>query len=394
MAKRFFLSLTLLAGFTAPFNGLYAQGWFYQNSFSSGIEADNNKRLQSSNEQGVIGVSARAGLKVSRQTEISEMYLNGVWYSVRFDGSDDRGVDTDNQLLYAGGRWNGQRSRFGVNGKFLRQSSQLTELTDSGFLQDIQRRVTKSIAPEYTFILSDRIQLSAGASYEEVDFPNTVPVSLSEFSVEAFNASVTYNLNELDSISLSTFHSQYEADTILNESDTSGVSLGYNKTINESWQMFLSAGYRKSNFKNSAAGAIVRGDSTSQSYQFDITKKTQLSSLQLTLANQLQPSSSGDVNERIDVNVNYNTRFTSRWGGSIGFLWFENKSINNNDQDDDREFWQFTLGADYQLTPGWHLTGTFRRQEQKFTQVQGNVSADSDAVMLGIRYTGKNKRFK
>lgn len=378
---------------TSIINVVMADGWFYQTTFSSSLEADDNKRLRTDDEKGVVGANARVDIKLSNVTEISEVYVRGALRSVRYDGSEDRGIDTDDQLLYAGGRWNGERSQFSIDGEFLRQSSQLTELTDTGFFDDVDRRVTKSLAPQYSYVVFENTQAFVGLNYEEVDFPNSIPVNLTEYTVEGGNLGVIHTIDELNSVTASVFHSQYEADTFSNEVDTTGANIRYARTINELWNAYAQVGYRKSNFKNLISGVVVRDDDTGESYNIGATRQSELSTLNVSASNELQPSASGDVNERLTLNFDYNRSFSDYWVGIIDFIWLNNESVNNDGNDNDREYWQLTLGADYRITPTWTATARLRHREQNRDDISGS-RAESDAVILGIRYAGKNKRIQ
>ena len=365
--------------------------WYYQTTFNSQVEADDNKRLRSEDELGVVGVNARMDIKLSNVTEISEVYVRGALRSVRYDGSDDRGVDTDDQLLYAGGRWTGERSQLTIDGEYLRQSSQFTELQDTGFFEDVNRREDKGINTQYIFTLFENTQVFIGGNYTEVDFPNSIPVSLTEYTVEGFNAGMQHGLDEKNSVTLTAFHSDYEADSFTSEVETNGVNIRYDRVINELWSGHAGTGYRKSNFKTAPGGVTTRGDDTGTSYELGAVRESEMSTFAVELTNTLEPSADGDVNERIDLSVNYRRGITERLNGRINFDWFEDESVNN-DQDADREYWTLSIGADYQLTPNWFLTGQVRHRDQETDSATGSVDAESDAVLIGIRYNGNNNR--
>lgn len=365
--------------------------WYSQTTFNSRVEADSNKRLRSDNEKGVAGADARLDIKLSNVTEISEVYVRGALRSVRYDGSDERGVDTDDQLLYAGGRWTGERSQLTLDGEYLRQSSQFTELQDTGFFEDVNRRVDKELSSQYSYVLMENTQLFVGGNYREVEFPNTIPVSLTEFSIQGVNVGVVHDFNELNSVTLSVYHSDYEADTFTSDVETNGANIRYDKVINEIWSGHVGAGYRKSNFKRAPLGIITRDDSTGGTYEVGVVRELQRSTFNAELTNTLEPSADGDVNERTDIRFGYRRALSSRLTTSADLHWFEDESVNNN-TDADREYWTISLGADYRLTPHWYVTGQFRHREQEIESSTDTVDADSDAVMIGVRYQGNRKR--
>ena len=383
--------IAIIAIEVALMSAAHAGEWYYKTTASSNVEADNNKRLRSENEKGVVGVNTRVDIKLSNVTEISEVYIRGALRSVRYDGGDERGVDTDDQLLYAGGRWNGERSQLTVDGEYLRQSSQFTELQDTGFFEDVNRRVDKSLSTQYSYTLLEQTQVFAGANYTEVDFPNSIPVSLTEYSVESVNAGLVHNFDPLNYVTLSVFNSNYEADTFVSDVETNGVNVRYDKTIDEMWKGYAQIGYRKSNFKNQEFGIDVRDDDTGTSYDVGATRQSQVSKVSVEASKSLEPSADGDVNERTGIKVAYRRSFSDRLSSRIAMNWFEDESVNN-DQESDREYWTLSLGADYRLTQKWYLTSLVRHRDQKTDNDVNSSHADSSAVIIGIRFNGQNNR--
>lgn len=386
------LMLLSLIGITVFSNNLLASGWYRQTTISTQIEADDNKRLRSENEKGVVGANARVDIKLSNVTEISEVYIRGALRSIRYDGDDDRAVDTDDQLLFAGGRWNGERSQFNIDGEFTRQSSQFTEFDDSGFFDEVNRRVDKSLNSRYLYTLTEKSQVFIGGNYTEVDFPNSVPVSLTEYSVEGVNAGVVYTFNEKNSVTLTAFNSNYEADPSTREVETTGGNIRYDKVLNEIWSSYIGVGARKSNFKNESQTTTVRDDDTGSSFELGATRAAEKSTLSFSAQNSLEPSADGDVNERTELNFDYLRPITSRLSTRFTLNWFKDESINN-DAEEDREFWTAAIFANYRVTPKWYLTGQIRHREQQTDSDIDNRDAESDAVIIGVRYNGNNERF-
>jgi hypothetical protein len=369
----------------------HAGEWYYQTTVTSDFVGDDNLRLRTEDEKGTVGADARVDIKLSNVTEISEVYVRGALRSVRYDGGDDRGADTDDQLLYAGGHWDGERSRLTIDGEFLRQSSLYTELEDTGFLEDTQRRVDKSLSSQYNYTVIEDTQVFAGATYKEVEFPNGVPVSLTEYSVDSVNTGIVHNFDSLNYVTLSLIHSNYEADTFVSDVETNGANIRYDKTIDELWSGYAQMGYRKSNFKNEEFGMIVRDDDTGNTYDVGVTRQSEISTFAIEASNSIEPSADGDVNERTAVRFNYRRSFSDRFSSDVDLYWFEDESINN-DQEEDREYWTLSIGADYRLAQKWYLTGQARHRDQQFDNDIDSTDAESNAVIIGIKYSGQNNR--
>ena len=300
-------------------SAIFADSWFYQPIFSAQGNGETNRQLRSSDEKGTAGIDGRAGVKLSRKSENTELFLSGIFHSQRYDGSEDRGQDSDNQLFYSGGNWIGERARFSMNGEYLRQATSITELEDTGFVETNDRRVTRSLAPEFSYILFEDTQVFVGGSYTDVEFPNTTPVSLTEYELKGGNAGIVYSFDELNSITFSGFYSDYEAQTFVSDVESSGGSIRYNKIFNEQWEAYVGLGFRKSNFKfiNNLEN-VERDSDTGETYELGATyEKSELERFNFSLVNELQPSASGNVNDRLSFRVDYIKQLSPRVNGVI-----------------------------------------------------------------------------
>ena len=384
-----YIYVTLLVGVIV--HPGWAGNWFYQTTLSSQLEGDDNKRLRTSDEEGTVGVELRGTLEFSKKSETSDLYIRGGLSSDRYDGDDEGGLDTDDQYLYTGGKWKGERSEFSVDGEFRRESSLFTELEDTGRFGQVERRVTKSVTPEFAYDLFENTQLITQFYYTDVEFPNDIPLGLTEYDYMSANIGLSHNINERNSISFSIFHSMYEADTFDSDVDTTGGNLRYSKIINEFWFAYGSVGYRDSNFKNVVGGITVRDGDTGALYEVGAVRQSELSRLEFSLSNELQPSASGEVNERDEYRINYLRTISERWTGGANILWLENQSINSDNDRDDREYLSAELYGEFRLTPYWYLTGRYRHRDQEFTNSPNSDDANSDAIIFGIRYSGREK---
>ena len=371
-----------------------ADAWFYKPLFWTQGLGDTNRNLRSNDEKGTTGISGRAGVELSRQSENTDIYVRGLLHSERYDGGDDRGRDFDNQLFYTGGSWQGERSNFSIDAEYLRRDTSVTELQDSGFIANDDRRIDASIASQYSYSLFEDTQVFVGASYIDVEFPNVTPVTLTEYEVIGANGGIVYSFDELNSITLSTYYSDYEAQTFTSDIESIGGDIRFNKIFNELWQAYAGFGYRKSNTKfTNGLGQIERDSDTGATYEAGFTYvKSELDRFEFSVTDELQPSSSGTVNDRLEFRVDYIRQLAPRLNFVGDFLWLENKSVNDSDQSSNREYWQSLIGFDYSLTETWALTSRYRHRYQKFIDRDNSSKADSDAILIGVRFRGRDKR--
>lgn len=380
-------------------NNAFAGSWYYQSIVTSSIEGDDNRRLLVNEDEGVVGAQIRSNFRLSRVTETSRINFDGIWRSARFDGdADDANLDADDQEIRADGIWTDERFQYSINGSFLRQNTALTELQDTGVFVDIARRVTKSISPQASYSLSQNTSLNIGAGYTDVEFPGVVPLGLSEFDTRFANFGITHNINERTQISLSYAYSIFESENTAfldtgNDIDTGSLNLRIDKSWAEAWQVFASLGFRKSNFStDDGSGVINRNDDTGLLYDFGLTREFETVSLNLMANRQIEPSAIGTLSERTAVRLLANKQLSERLSLNLELQWLENTFIDGLDNMNQREFWSSNLGVSFRLTTNWYVTGDYRHREQTFNTFDGGADADSDAIIIGIRFNGNEKK--
>jgi opacity protein-like surface antigen len=320
--------------------------------------------------------------------------VRGILNSRRYDGGEERGRDTDDQLFYSGGSWRTERSQFSIDGDYLRQSTSITEFEDTGNVRSDERKITRSIRPRYSYSLFEDIRLFVGAGYRDVRFPNGDPVNFDEFDVISGNAGVTYIIDELNSFTMTGYYQDQEVHKSPDATESVGGAIRYNRTLNERWRTFAGFGYRKSNFKTANnTGNIERDSDTGPIYEGGITyEQSEVETFNFSVTRALEPSVRGNVNDRLTFRANYSKQLSPRLTGVAEFFWLENESVNDDNQSDNREAWRSNIGFNYKLTEKWSLTSRYRHRYQKYLDRDNSSGADSDAILFGIRFNGQEKR--
>jgi opacity protein-like surface antigen len=385
--------------FSILFLNNVSASWFYQTIITSSVEGDDNRRLLVNEDEGVVGAQIRSNFRLSQITETSRINFDGIWRSARFDGdADDASLDADDQEIRADGEWNSERIQYSINGSFLRQNTAVTELEDTGAFADIARRVTKSINPEASYSLTQTTSLVIGAGYTDVEFPGIVPVGLTEFDTRFANFGVTHNIDARTQLSLTYAYSIFESENTAlldtgNDIDTSSLNFRIDRSWAETWQIFAGLGFRKSNFStDDGSGDINRNDDTGLLYDFGVMREFETVSINFLANRQTEPSAIGTLNERTTFRLIANKDLSERLSLNMNLTWLENKSVDDLNNTNDREFWSSTLGASFRLTRNWFITGDYRHRDQKFDTFDGGADANSDAIIIGIRFNGNEKK--
>ena len=394
MSYRFHKHLILAFVLVLNIDLSFADVWLYKPIFSLQGIGDDNRNLDEDDEKGTAGFDARGGVQLTRQADASNFFIRGLLNSRRYDGGDDRGRDTDDQLFFSGANWETERSEFSVQGNYLRQSTSITEFEDTGRVRTDERRITRSVRPRYDYLISNNTRVFVAGGYTDVEFPSADPADFNEYDLVRASSGMAYSINELNTITFTGYWQDFDVKKSINETESVGGAIRLDRILSEQWNTYLGFGYRKSNFKFvNDNGATERDDDTGPVYEGGISyQKSELDLFNFTVINTLQPSSEGNVNEQLRFNANYSRQLSPRLIGVVNGFWLENESVNNNDQDDNREAWRASVGLNYRLTESWFLTGRYRHRYQKFVDRDNSSGANSNAILIGIRLDGRNKR--
>ncbi|MES1263298.1 MAG: hypothetical protein ABUL69_03005, partial [Peristeroidobacter soli] len=264
-------------------------------------DSDSNRRLQEP-ERPSDGAVINGLLSITRETEVSTLALKPRASVSRYSGDDaldseDWGIDT----LY---RFGGERLAFDVRAGASDDSTLITELGETGFVDSNTRRHSLYASTSLTQYLGVRHRLRYQASMTDVDYDRTLGTGLVGYHYPSIGLLYASTLSPRFDITFSLDAARLEVPLTHVESDTRGAQAGFRFRVSENFDLEARAG-------RTHTQARGRSD-VAQSYFASASWHDERQNLDLTLSQDVQPSGNGILVHADDLRVAWSYRLTER----------------------------------------------------------------------------------
>lgn len=327
---------------------------------------ETNPRYSTTNEQSISQTTLTPQYSISSNSGANRWFTTASLSLVRTSDQDIR-QDRDDPSLNLGWTHNYETGQFSVTGLANEQSTQVSELSDSGLISGDNTKKTRTVSINWSNSLTDRMSLSLGGGATKATYHGAATTGLVNYQSESSNAKLSYSLSDQTEVFTRLAYSLQKPETG-ESSNTKSISLGLTWTVSEKINTSISAG----------ANETENDNSSTQSWQASISSNyaTPLTNTQLSLSRSQTPSSTGSFNESNQLALGWSYSLTERDNIAFNVSWRENLSANNTQTK------QFSASYSKELSLSWdfRLSATHNTREDKLT----NVSSRS--IMANITY--------
>ena len=268
--------------------------------------------------------------------------------------------DRNDPSLNLGWTHDYETGQFSVTGLLNDQSTQVSELTDSGLIAGDNTKKTRILSVNWHNSLTDRTSFTFGGSITNTSFHGIATTGLVNSKNESSNAQLSYALSEQTDIFTQLAYSLYLPENSTNSSNTKSINFGLTWTASEKINTTASVG----------ANETESGNSRNESWQASINSNyaTQRTNTQFSLSRSLAPSSTGSFIESNQLALGWSYSLTERDNIALNVSWRENLSTNNTKTK------QISANYTKELNISWdfRLTAAHNSREDKLTNVSSN----------------------
>ena len=312
---------------------------------------------------------------------------------------------SDQNTWNAGLDWNTvyrrERSTFGLDVKFLRDSTLVSELQQTGVVLNSATRNYYSITPNWNYILTERWSLALSGIGAWSRYQNAAPGTLNNSDAYSGTAGLLYELTQQTQLSGSVTYRSIKYSPNVSETSAGSFQVGGSHRFTETTRGSLSVGYFNSD-SQFQAGALVcpgpvvlcdtgalapvrltqtvdtraSGFLAEGSFQAALTPATSVSA---RLRQDLYPSGSGSVVKSSTLALGLGHQFTEKLRGNVDASAV--RSLYLADQLSNRDAWYSALSAGlaYQMAPNLWLEGAYR-----FSWVNYDSASTADAQVNAV----------
>jgi len=335
-----------------------AAQWTVVPQLALGADSDTNRRLQAQPHQSESAVLGGV-LAIARMTEVSTLALTPRFTASRYSGED--ALDSDDWGVNALFRHNGERLMFEFSGGIADDSTLVTELGETGFVEGNTRRHSSQASASVTQYLGTRhlLQYQLGAS--DIDYDNTAGTGLVGYRYPS--ASVLYVMTvspRLDT-TLVIDAARLDAPDSRLVSDTMGAQAGFRFRVSERFDLEARTG---------RSDTSSRGHSERrQNFLGKISWHGELSTLDLSLSRDVEPSGRGILVNADDLRLGYTRELGERLTLDTSARVSRREDFRFDLRSNEYRYAAATLALSWKLDESWTLgfAGVYARQEYQLS---------------------------
>ena len=253
----------------------------------------------------------------------------------------------------------------------------------SSFLYgDFTDRSVRDLHPTVSYQINQKTTGSINASYQSVSFPNPGTTGLIDFAFNSVSATLQRTLTERQSISVSTFRSEFEANDVQTKTTTLGVGLGYSYQYSPTLSGTVSGSLRTSELESQRLPQATRENGFTANAS--VAKSYERGEVTTTISRDLSPTSSGFLIQRDELAFRWKHKFRDYVTGILEMRYEEDSSLGSSSTSEDQQRLRLAARLRLRLARDWNLVGAYRllRRERDSRP----DPAKSNAVWLAIHY--------
>ncbi len=287
-----------------------------------------------------------------------------------------------------------ERSNWGLNLLLSMTPARDSAAQDSGDFDTNAEKLTRSIAPFFSYNLTALDTLSLSPSYSETSFSSD---NFSDYE----NSNITFNWKHQwttrYSNSISLFYSRFDSIssgdilTRKTKSDSYGANLSSTYWWTENLKISSTWGIRMILSENTLGSNLAKSEGFGFLSDTAIKYRGENYLVDFNFSRSLVPSSRGNLNEQNRVSLSLNYDLSKRLSTRVRGSYQSSKSASSNSNETrTRENLLLQSSLNWKMARDWTISASYRyRQQDRGTE---NSKAASNSFMLSINYNWQGLR--
>jgi hypothetical protein len=372
-----------------------AAQWSAESKVDSYIEYNDNIFLTSQAHESVSGLVVTPSLKMFAQEKNWETFLNT---RLRSNNYSDSNIDSNDIYFDLTGKYSTERNSYSINGTLDLDSNLNSESTDFGITGQRVKRELRSITPQFSRMITERLSFSTSYSHADVDYVDANNTGFVPYNTDTVNGSLVYNLSEKDQVNFMLQATDYKSKDDSFVYDLVIARFGMNHKLNESfsYNYLLGASQRDStsrstqtfNFFGQPVTLTQVNDFSNSGLVLDagFEQEWLASSLTGSLSRDNTTDSFGGLNQVDKITLIFTQKTTPVWSYSVNTRYENVKSIDSSSQFANREVIVLKPTTRYSLDKDWSVNASYRYTRRKFESQASGQAPDSNRILIGITY--------
>lgn len=389
---------------TASLGDLHADEWAIESAVTVRNYYYDNIRLTPAPSDPVVQSTLSPEVALRKKTEISDISLRGVVAVNRYWGESS--LDTTDQSYYLTSALLKERSNFGFDAAFIRDSTLRGELTETGNVTARTQRSSVRLSPQWSYNISPLVSTGASYGFSDVRYDSARTAGLTDYRNQNVSLWLARSLSEHDEIRLGTAFSKYETRPGTYKSDTLSASLNYSRDFSERTKLSSLVGVQRSKSSRQALTQVFvptifpgifsvvlvpqQIDSDNTSMQLNIVLTSQWSNrtaLRGRLSRELNPSGSGSLIETDALRAGITHSFSEQTTIDVDLSAYRTRFPEALLSAGNSQYYAFETRLNSRLDQNWSVSAGYSYARRDYSGVAG--SADGNTVFVSARYDWK-----
>jgi hypothetical protein len=380
--------------------------WSINTAVKQDLSYDDNV-FMTEDKEGSMAYKIIPVLNFLHKTDVSEVKAYASYGTQYYEGV--AGLNQDLQDYGVNGNYSTERATWVLASNFNVAPARNTAVQDSGIFASTAQKTSWSIAPSFSYKLTELDSLQLSPSYSETTY------STNEFSSNKNQninlgwqrqwtkryinvISVFYLHNEFGNSNQITGRNQVRINPGISGNggtyDSYGVNFSNKYLWSEKWELNGVIGVQQTASETSSfIGLVQKSSSVGFLTDSNISYKGENLSAQLFLQRSLVPSSQGQLQDLSSVGLNINYKITERiWADfSSGYQLSKFEATSTRARNNtSRQNINLNPSINWNITRDWTLSGSYRYR----IQLSENQDAvDSNLFMLSVNYNWQGLSF-
>jgi predicted porin len=357
----------------------YAAEWTLKPHVNPSFRYNDNVLMSSTNEESSFITSVRPTLELGYETENFNIGIN-TGYSISRYSSLSR-LNEDDLFFDVSGLKTTERATWGLSANYNEDAARNTAAEDTGDFSSTATIKTTSISPSYSYNLTELESISLSSVYSEREystdeFDDNKTKSVSLVYSRQFTEKITANM--------SFSYSLYESGTSFSgtENDNYSLSVGASYAVSELWALSGQVGSRILKSKQFLSGATSSSSSSGSFFNLTASFTSELDTISVNYAKALSPSSTGDVNEQESMSGNWSRLLTEKLSIGASASYSETQSATI-DEANKRTNFSIKPSMRYDFSEKVSVELNYEYKNQKRTSQD---SSESNSVFISFNY--------
>lgn len=331
---------------------------------------------------------------------LKEQHWQGIFEaSLRSNNYSDSDLDSNDKYFNLTGLYNEERNIYSLNLNYDLDSNLNSVTTDFGIAGRRVNRRNKSVTPQYTRLITERLSLTLSFSYTDVEYIDAEDTNFTPYISKNATAMLAYDLTERDSVTFNLVGVDYASkdDSVTYELFLTrvGIDHEFSETLNADFLIGVSR-RTSTNFNTQIIDFFgetvvvpVIVDAEDRGFVLDagITKKFERRSIEGRISRDNTTNSFGGLDQADKIKINYRETISELWRYDVAVRIEDITSISTTTSSADRDVLFVEARTYYSITEKWNMNASYRYVRRKFKSAGGSSSApESNRLYVGLTY--------